>query len=353
MSSEKILRGVPKVSYGAFGGITPFPVCLKAVSDYLGDELDYSFAITASGGAFRFVWDTAAWNPGNVDIALTFKNPETVFRNGIRALGREFKMLWRAGIDWQPGTGTKDDFKTFIMEQIDSGKPVISLGPIGPDEAGLITGYRDDGDTLLGWSVFQDREWKSFDEEGYYITNSWWDAGDLFGVMSFGNIVTPRFDTRRILVNAVAALHGRHEGSFAKGIAAYDCWKKALLGVSENDFSVTGTEIFDDNNIMMCQGDAADCLIDGRKNAHLFFLDLAEKNPKEPMYAAIAEQFKIVTAVISSGIYDTLGGHERGPEQIKALAQAENRELIAEYIEEIKMADEKALSLMKKLLETM
>ena len=150
MDSKKILQGVPKVHYGAFGGITPFPVCLKAVSDYLGDALDYTYAIVASGAAFRLVWDTTEWNGGNVDIMLAYDDPEIPFRNGITALGRDFNMLWRAEVGRKPGTGTRDEFKAFIKEQIDMDKPVISLGPIGPPEAGIITGYSNGGETLHG-----------------------------------------------------------------------------------------------------------------------------------------------------------------------------------------------------------
>ncbi|MCL2351442.1 MAG: hypothetical protein FWC55_02800 [Firmicutes bacterium] len=45
MNDEKILHGVQKAYYGAYGGITPFPICLKSVSDYLGDELEYTFVM--------------------------------------------------------------------------------------------------------------------------------------------------------------------------------------------------------------------------------------------------------------------------------------------------------------------
>ena len=115
MNDERILHGVPKAYYGAYGGITPFPICLKSVSDYLGDELDYTFAIVACGGAFRFTWDTSMWNGGNVDISHTYNNTELPYRYGVTALGRDFKMLWREGNGMgQPGTGTKDDLKRLL-----------------------------------------------------------------------------------------------------------------------------------------------------------------------------------------------------------------------------------------------
>ena len=345
MNNEKILHGIPKVFYGAFGGITPFPICLTSVSDYLGDPLDYMFAIVACGGAFRLVWDTTGWNGGNVDIAHTFDDFETPYRNGITALGRDFAMLWRGGNAWgHPGGGTKEDFKSFIAEQIDKGKPVISLGPVGPAEAGILTGYRDGGDTLQGWSFFQWDE-KSFSEDGYFVTDRWWDEGDFCAAMSLGDVNAQRADDATIIKNAIAALQGRRDGNYTKGVAAYDVWKKALLEAEDKDFEMIPD--WGQCIAMMCQGDATDCLIDGRKNAHLYFKSLAVKHPEQPLYSEIAERFGTIAKLIDGKIYGILGGHKRGEAQTKALMQMENRQKICDVIDEMKACDEKALALMQ------
>ena len=356
----KVLRGVPKVHYGAFGGVTPFPICLKAVSDYLGDELDYTYAIVASGGAFRFAWNTAQWDGGNVDIALAYSDYERPFRQGVEALGRGFRMLWRYDNPWgKPGNATREDIKAFIVEQIDAGRPVISLGPIGPAEAGILTGYGNGGDTLLGWSLFQsDGDGMDRDEEGYFITDKYWDKGDFVAVMALGDVAGPRFGAKEILRNAIDALNSRQEDSaehrkrYAKGIAAYDAWKHALLAAGENDLALeVGDDMFAGMNIvMMCQGDATDCLIDGRSNANKYFKALAEEQPEQPLYGEIAEQFGIVAKTIEKKIFKLLGGYERGKRQVKTLAKPRTREKIAGYIDEMKAADEKALVLMKELL---
>ena len=353
MSGENILRGVPKAHYGAFGGVTPFPICLKAVSDYLGDELDYTYAIVACGGAFRFAWDTAEWDGGNVDIALAYADMERPYRLGIEALGRGFKMLWREGNSWKhntwelPGGSTKDDIKAFIKGQIDAGRPLIALGIIGPAEAGIVTGYRDGGDTLLGWSLFQEWEKLELHEEGYYITDTWWDKGDFQGVMALGDIAGPRMGVKQIIANGVAALEGRQEGNHAKGIAAYDAWKKAILNAGKSDFALDCEGM---NLVMMCQGDATDCLIDGRKNACKYFTALAEENPDQPLYGEIAAQFGIVAKTIHEKIYNLLRGYQRGKKQERALKKPRVRRKIGEAIDVMKASDEKALALMKELL---
>ncbi|MCL1888807.1 MAG: RNA polymerase subunit sigma-24 [Kiritimatiellaeota bacterium] len=348
MKNEKILHGVPKAHYGA-GGVTPFPICLKSVSDYLDDELDYTYAIVASGAAFRLAWNTTKWDGGNVDISHAYDDQERPYRQGVTALGREFKMLWRENNSWKhPGNGTKDDFKKFIKEQIDAGRPVISLGIIGPPETCVITGYRDDGDILLGWSLFQEWMWKDFNEDGYFVTGTYWNENDFVAVMSLGEVAAPRMDAQSIILNAIAALEGRQEGNHAKGIAAYDAWKDALLNATEED--LTAIE-WGQGRVMVCQGDATDCLVDGRKNASLWFRRLANENPDQPLYAEIAEQFGIVAKTIHEKTYPLLGGWHRGPENNAKLIQPETRQKIAEHIDEMKAADEKALALMKKLFE--
>jgi len=346
--SGNILRGVPKAHYGAFGGVTPFPICLKAVSDYLGDEVDYAYAIVACGGAFRFAWDTTKWEGGNVDIMLAYENAELPFRYGITALGREFKMLWRAeNVRCHPGSAGKEEFKAFIKEQIDAGRPVIALGPIGPGEAGILTGYRDGGDTLLGWSVFQDWACETFDDEGYFITDAWWDEGDFHGVMALGDIHAPRWGAKQIAANGIAALEGRQEGNNAKGVAAYDAWKKAILAADKSDFAL---KCGGDHLVMMCQGDATDCLMDGRHHAREYFKALAEEHPEQPLYGKIAAQFGIVAETIDKKIYKFLHGYMRGKKQIRALEKARTRRKIGKAIDVMKAADEKALALMKELL---
>lgn len=120
--------------------------------------LDYEDAIVQCGAAFRLVWDTTAWNGGNVDVLWAFDEPMAVYRKGIETLGCEFKLLERAGTVKTPEDDRrmKADFISFIKENINKGVPVIALGIIGPPEACVITGYRDGGNTLLGWNCFQD-----------------------------------------------------------------------------------------------------------------------------------------------------------------------------------------------------
>ena len=348
---ENLLQDVPKAPSGDFEGIAHFPKFLKVVSDYLGDPLDYSYAIASCGGAFRLAWDSTGWNCGSGDISRTYDDREAPFRNGITALGRGFTMLWRE-------THTKEEFKALIREQIDAGRPVISLGPVGPPEAGLIVGYRDGGDTLLGWSDFQDWGWKPLDDEGRFVTDSWWEGqggNKIAAVMSLGEITGSRADEQTVIRNAIAALEGRRDGSFAKGIAAYDAWKAALLGAKRKDVKgkVEGNDM-GDWLLLIAHGEPLNTLADGRKNARAYFLQLAQEHPEQPLYAEIARQFDALVEILLKKVYKAMRsrathGFEGGKNQKKAMARRGVRREIAGYINEMKAADEKALALMKEL----
>lgn len=352
-----ILYGVPKVGYGVYG-CTPFPICLKAAANYLGEDVDYDYVMVSSGAAFRLTWDETCWNGGNVDVLHTFDDPIMVYKNGIEAIGREFKLLGRknrltssdpAKFSSIESNATKEDFIEFIKEQIDKGYPCIGLGIIGPPEACLITGYRDDGQTLLGWNFFQDSpEFASsvrFDDSGYFITDSWWENEETVAVMSIGEKTTDPMPLKKLIQNAITVLSGRRQGNYAKGIMAYDAWKRAITDESQFPKEPILPILVER---LMCQGDAMDCLADGRDNARKFFEKLADQNPEEPLFREIASKFRTV-AQNTYRMYETLGGWQRDEKQLKALTKTENRLKIAELIENCKAADSGALQLLRKL----
>ena len=338
-----VLYGVPKIHYGAFGGITPLPICMKAAANYMGIDLDYAEAIVCSGAAFRFTWNETCWDGGSVADIFAFDDPLKVLRCALESVGYEYNLIERNA------TTKKSEFIDFIKEHIDKGLPVMARGVVGPPEMGLITGYRDNGNTLLGWSVFQDYPEVAgnirFDESGYYITDQWWENEYTNAVMSFGKATGKRLTIKTVIENAIAVMTPRRHGDYAKAGLAYDAWKKAIL--DENEFkpdmiSALLVERF------MCQGDAMDCLADGRHNAYQYFKKLAGENPTQPLYERIAEQFS-TAAASAQKMFDVLGGYERGEVQMQAFAKHKTRVEIGNLIDQCKAADEKALALLQTL----
>ncbi len=181
-----VLYGVPRVAHGVYGGCTPYPICLKACSEYLGEDLEYYFTMVSSVAAFRLVWNNEMWDLSNVDIFHTLEETNEIYGFGAKALGREFSFLGREE------STTKEEFIDFIKSHIDEGYPCIALGIIGPPEPCIITGYRKNGEELLGWNFFQnDPEFAAnleVDESGYFICNNWWENKDTQAVMCMGAI---------------------------------------------------------------------------------------------------------------------------------------------------------------------
>lgn len=129
----------------------------------------------------------------------------------------------------------KEDALTLIKSEIDCGRPVIALGVVGPPEACIITGYKNNGNTLLGWSLYQDSQDDcEFDETGYFIKDNWWTSNYTQGIISIGDdIITPTSDLE-VLENALKLMTtdeiAAYEGDvfFYSGQAAYEAWAAAL-----------------------------------------------------------------------------------------------------------------------------
>jgi len=257
---------------------------------------------------------------------------------GFASIGRKCEILGRT-------EGVKrEDFFAFVKKQIDLGNPCVAIGVIGPPEACIVAGYKDEGMALLGWNFFQGFMNIETDHNGYFITRKWWDNKDTKAVISFaekdGNI--PDFKT--IVNNAVEVLSPRRHGDYAKGLMAYDAWRKDIQEREDVISPEWGS------NRLMCQGDAMDCLADGRHNAAQFFTNAAKQNPQHAgACEAIAAHFmEVFNATVK--MRHLLGGWGRGEEQVRRLADPETRKKICALIDEAKAADEKALEKMKTLL---
>lgn len=338
-NDSTILYGVPKAGWGEYGGITPYPICLKSVAAYLGEDLDYPFIMVSSGAAFRFAWNSTKWDFSNYDIFHTFTESNDVYRLAAEALGREFFILERNK------DTTKEEFIAFIKSHIDEGYPCIALGIIGPPEACLITGYRKNRKELLGWNFFQnDPEFGGnvkIDECGYFISDSWWENTDTQAVMCVGALNGNRFSEDTIIHNGIRVLTGRMDSGYYKGISAYDGWINALS--DEKNFAAGDNYsiLFEK---MLCQNDAMNCLEDGRNSASAYFRTLSGLDTnKSEKYGLISDAFSLCSQTI--GEMRKLYSNDMD-ESIKKLADPTVRKRTCDLCQIAKQADIKALSLM-------
>ncbi|WP_167958785.1 helix-turn-helix transcriptional regulator [Anaerosporobacter faecicola] len=338
---ETVLFGIPKIEHGE-QGLTPYPMCLKSVSNYLGEDVDYPFIMAASGAAFRLTWDISCWNMGNVDVSNTFDEEEYVYQVGAKALGRKLEKLERTQ------KTTKEEFKQFIKSHIDRGFPCIALGIIGPPEAGIITGYQKDGDILMGWNFYQEDPIFGGDvqlaENGYYICDNWWENTDTKAVFCMGEKNEKPICTKEILQNAVKILDGHQYGSYKKGLFAYDGWADALM--NEKEFQDTS------NLSLMVEklythDDAIICLLDGRRAASNYFKQLASTETEHHKEFIELSQIFHNTYKIVEQIAEVLGGGSNQKNLIQKFMEYDNRRRIISLIQKAKHSDEKALKILK------
>lgn len=344
-NDSTILYGVTKVAYGCYGGMTPFPMCLKACLEYLGEDLEYADAMVLSAAAFRFAWNRDKWDLSNVDIFHTFEESNEIYRVGVEALGREFSFLERKE------DTTKEEFISFIKKHIDEGHPCIALGVVGPPEACIITGYQRNGDVLLGWNFFQEQSefaaCMEIDESGYFVSDKWWENTDTQAVMCIGSIVGERYSIKQLAENAVKALTPRDEKAYSKGVKAYDAWKNALQDIKSIHAKDNYSVLFEK---LLCHMDAITCLSDGRSCASSYFGKMAQRDTSNgECCKKIAEAFAR-TADAVARMRELYGSWENSDVMLKDLADADVREKTCILIDEAQKSDLEALELIRQFI---
>lgn len=292
--NNTILYGIRKIEHGAYGSNTMFPICVKAVSEYLGDDVSYAYIMAVTGAAFRLVWNRNEWDLSNIDIYHTLRESNTIYQYGARALGRDFSFLGREK------ETIKKEFSDFIKKAIANGYPVIALGIIGPPEPCIVTGFEADGDIVMGWNFFQNDPEFSSDistmDNGYFRCHTWWENTDTQAVMCIGALTDTTYDTKDIINMALKIMEPRDENTYAKGIRAYEAWKEMLLQETWFGNGSTFDVLF---SKLLVQNDAMTCLQDGRKWAATYFEELANQyqDEEKKLCLDIADSFHKVSKV--------------------------------------------------------
>jgi len=234
-----ILYGVPKVHFGRMVDGEEqhsfFPMCLQAVLNYMGQNISYAELMAYTGIAFRQRWDSNGWAVWAVDSRVIYERHLETFERGFQGAGRNFNIS-----EDTAKSINKDDAIALIKAELDCGRPVIALGVVGPPEPCIITGYRDNGETILGWSLFQEWECEEFDESGYFVKHNWWP--DTEAIITIGEEVGHRTPDKEVLTNALMLMTTQEIRTYGGkdlyygGRKAYEAWAQALeAGVYPGD----------------------------------------------------------------------------------------------------------------------
>jgi beta-lactamase regulating signal transducer with metallopeptidase domain/RimJ/RimL family protein N-acetyltransferase len=357
-----VLEGVPRVGFGVIEGhvaMTPWPACLRACLEYMGDDLGfedreggyprdavYAYLMGTTGAAFRLLW-RPGWHGDNVASWMLSDDPSEIFRRGFAAAGYE-----QIPSGHLPEEVKEERFRAMVVESVrDRGRPVIAHGVIGPPEEAIIAGYDEGGDVAVGWSFFQDRpDWQEgveLEPNGYFRKRGW--AADTWSMMAIGDRTgTP--DRRDAYTEALKwALHVMREpvryGERHSGLAAYDAWAEQIL---QDDEVAAGPE--PPNDPFSVHSDAVDVVAEGRHYASTFLRQAAEHMPEvEEDLLAAADCCKAEHDLMW-GIWGIVGGNGRGDEQRQAFLEPDVRRRIAPIIRQARDRDAEATDHVEKAL---
>jgi len=244
---RRILEGVPKIGYGSssFMKCTTFGAALESVMNFLGVQVNYEYIMFTSGAAFHQTWKDG-WFPGNSSILTMCEDPFEPIHRGMNAVGHEHIIRMCSGVDnfgvkasarkSAYVTGAPADEATAtteIVSSIDKGIPVLAIGVIDVPEWCIIAGYDNRGDTLFGWSYFQDNPQVKKDPNGYFMKSGWFKDTQGYVLVGGKKVVPPMrqlcIDTLRFAVRIARTpvVNGDHSG-----LQAYVAWANQLANDS-------------------------------------------------------------------------------------------------------------------------
>ncbi|HLN64406.1 MAG TPA: helix-turn-helix domain-containing protein [Symbiobacteriaceae bacterium] len=235
-----VLEGVPRVGFYQGGDQCPeqipFPSCLAACLRYLGEafpwlplygpdqewRVNYGnvFLLGATGMAFGLLW-RPGWHMDNAEL-LMMADPRQLIDRAFRCVGYSYRVIEKAG---QPEDELR--YRREIRESISTGRPVLAFGLISPTECGIITGFDEETDVLLGWDYYQDDPrfagGHQIDPSGYFSKRDWFrQVRSLIVIGEREN--EPASAVDYLLSGALErvrtpAVYGR-----CSGLAAYSAW---------------------------------------------------------------------------------------------------------------------------------
>lgn len=163
---HRVLVGLRKVDWSDVARLNQYLNCVISAMEHLGREYDYGYLACISGYAFRACSPTQGINPGAHHIV-----------EDMPIIEHTFKMLGYNATLHIPRDYETD--KVLIMDSIDRGIPVLTFqGVIRFAECCIISGYDNDGDVMLGWSLFMHPhgdDCGTDDSTGYFRKANWHD----------------------------------------------------------------------------------------------------------------------------------------------------------------------------------
>ncbi len=164
---RNVILGLRKVDWSDVTKQNEFLNCVLSAMEHLGKKYDYGYLACISGCAFR----GCSPRNGLTPAVYWVTNDDAIIAQTFKMLGYNITLHNRS--DYEAD-------KKLIMDSIDRGVPVLTLGGVvSCSECCIISGYDDDGAVLLGWSPFmfiKDDHDEPHDSTGYFRKSNWHDG---------------------------------------------------------------------------------------------------------------------------------------------------------------------------------
>ena len=353
---RKVLEKVPVISFELHRGkrekglrrcpeIVPFPSCLRACLEYLGNDMGYKqikvhnmdwrldttyvYLMGTTGAAFRLSWKHG-WQPDNSVVAHMSDDAEEPYRRGLESVGYDYEIIYR-----EDSKSNEKYLRKRILESIrDKNRPVIARGVLGPPEECIIAGFDEKGDILIGWSFFQSPKKFTadveFESSGYFRKRNWYN--DTCCVILPGEKKKPRpFSEvyRDSIQWAVKIMRtSRVQEDRYNGIAAYDAIAKEI----QQDKEFSNKKVKELHHRYMVLQDALGPIGEGRWYAHHFLKKIIEdiSCPKGDLSKA-AECFNQEHSLMWK-MWDLVGGPGTSAKKAKLFAEPKIRKKTAQIL---------------------
>lgn len=360
---NKTLEGVDRVGFYKGGDIcpedVPFPSCMASVMRFLGEDYPWleikahnklwklNFAniyfFGVSGLSFGLLW-REGWHEDNVDHMFV-ADPREIIDRSFKLAGYSYSIVRK-----EDKKNDKELFKKAVMYSINRGIPVLAFGVIGPPECCIITGYQDQGKTVVGWNYFQDD--LSYNDDVSIMGNGYFKKSNWFQETVYLIIINNKYShfdkligIKSILKWAVHIMETKELYGRYSGFKALDVWQRHLI--DELDYEdMDESEWKRYHKIHNAEvGQLAEC----RAWAGEFLCYLAERERNHINELRQAGNNFSVIHDICWEMWSICGGYNN-PDAWKYFQFSEIRGKLVEKLNEIKKLQFNSLQLMKKTI---
>jgi hypothetical protein len=205
---------------------------------FLGEPEPYRYRLFlgASRMAFGALWHPTKWDSGFDNVWLLAEDPLEPVRRALEAAGYEYELVGNRDVGpketWFPRGAfpqalSADELRGRVCAEIQAGRPAIAFGLMSG--AAVVAGYQDGGQTLVGWSMFDEKNPPERDPLGYLLYRNWPELTEAVLFLREKRERPSLEDTlRQALLWAAQGYRTPKIGEYACGEAVYDLWAARL-----------------------------------------------------------------------------------------------------------------------------